>query len=367
MQVFGGTLARYFGLRFLSTVLLVFAGIFALVALIDYIEMMRKANDIPNVSAFLVFKASLYRVPQIVELIMPFCVLIGAMSCYLNLSRRLELVVARSAGVSAWQFVSPALVVAFLIGVFGTTAYNPISANLREISKRYESSLFGENTEGGIGGGGGGTFWLSQKSDQGQALISASSSRAQGVILNGVTVFNFDPEGHFVSRVEAREATLTPGVWILTGARVSSLGAKPVDMPEYRLKTGLTPEQVHESFATPETVSFWDLPRYITIAEHAGLVAAGYKLQLQKLIARPFMMMAMVLLAAAVSLRFFRFGGVQKMVLGGMAAGFLLYVLSKMTDDLSKAELMNPVTAAWLPVLVGGLTGIVALLYQEDG
>jgi lipopolysaccharide export system permease protein len=55
------------------------------------------------------------------------------------------------------------------------------------------------------------------------------------------------------------------------------------------------------------------------------------------------------------------------MVLSGVAAGFLLYVLSKVTEDLSKAELLHPVTAAWLPVLVGGLTGFVALLYQEDG
>ena len=75
----------------------------------------------------------------------------------------------------------------------------------------------------------------------------------------------------------------------------------------------------------------------------------------------------MVFLAAAVSLRFFRFGGVQKMVLSGVAAGFLLYVLSKVTEDLSKAELMPPVAAAWLPVLVGGLAGFIALLYQEDG
>jgi lipopolysaccharide export system permease protein len=90
-------------------------------------------------------------------------------------------------------------------------------------------------------------------------------------------------------------------------------------------------------------------------------------LQLQKLLARPFLLAAMVLLAAAVSLRFFRFGGVQKMVLSGVAAGFLLYVLSKVTEDLSKAELMHPVAAAWLPVLVGGVTGFIALLYQEDG
>jgi lipopolysaccharide export system permease protein len=79
------------------------------------------------------------------------------------------------------------------------------------------------------------------------------------------------------------------------------------------------------------------------------------------------MLAAMVLLAAAFSLRFFRFGGVQKMVLGGVGSGFFLYVLSKVTEDLSKAELMHPMAAAWLPVLVGGLTGFVALLYQEDG
>jgi lipopolysaccharide export system permease protein len=55
------------------------------------------------------------------------------------------------------------------------------------------------------------------------------------------------------------------------------------------------------------------------------------------------------------------------MVLSGIAAGFLLYVLSKVTEDLSKAELMHPAAAAWLPVLAGGLTGFVVLLYQEDG
>ena len=49
---------------------------------------------------------------------MPFAALIAAMVCYLSLSRRLELVIARSAGVSAWQFVMPALVIALLIGIF---------------------------------------------------------------------------------------------------------------------------------------------------------------------------------------------------------------------------------------------------------
>jgi lipopolysaccharide export system permease protein len=29
--------------------------------------------------------------------------------------------------------------------------------------------------------------------------------------------------------------------------------------------------------------------------------------------------------------------------------------------------LMNTMVAAWLPVCVGSLTGLLALLYQEDG
>jgi lipopolysaccharide export system permease protein len=362
MPIFIGTLARYFGLRFLSAVLVVFAGIFVLVMLIDYIEMMRRAGDIPNVSAVLVAKTSLYRVPQVVERILPFCVLIGAMFCFLNLSRRLELVIARSAGLSAWQFVTPALAVAFVFGVVATTVYNPISAVLQERSKRFEAELFGQNAARQ-----GSTFWVSQRTNDGQAIINAVSSRDQGINLNGVSVFAFDPDGRFKQRIEARAAVLEPGVWVLRDARVYALGVLPTTQTEYRFKTSLTPEQVRESFATPETVPFWELPQYIQIAEHAGLVAAGYRLQLQKLLARPFLLAAMVLLAAAVSLRFFRFGGVQKMVLSGVAAGFLLYVLSKVTEDLSKAELMHPVAAAWLPALVGGVTGFIALLYQEDG
>ena len=365
MPIIVGTLARYFGLRFLSAVLAVFAGIFVLVALIDYIELMRRAGDIPNVSAALVAKTSFYRVPQVVERILPFCVLIGAMSCYLNLSRRLELVVARSAGMSAWQFVTPALLVAFIFGMVATAVYNPISAILQERSKRFEAELFGQADNAPNRASG--TSWVSQRTDEGQAIINAVSSRDQGINLSGVSVFTFDPEGHFKHRIEARSAVLEPGVWRLRDARVYEAGILPASQSQYLLKTSLTPEQVRESFATPETVPFWELPTYIKIAEHAGLVAAGYRLQFEKLLARPFLLAAMVLLAAAVSLRFFRFGGVQKMVLSGVAAGFLLYVLSKVTEDLSKAELMHPVAAAWLPVLVGGVTGFVALLYQEDG
>ncbi len=352
MSMMTNTLGRYFAGRFVVSALGVFASIFVLLVLVDYIEMVRKTSGLVSASALAVAETSLFRVPQLLEKMMPFCILIGAMTCYLALSRRLELVVARAAGVSAWQFIAPALASAILLGILATTAYNPMSANLREISKRMEDAS---------------GFWINQVNSDGQAIINAARSEQQGVRLTGLTVFRFDTNYQFKERIEAREATLEDGRWLFKSVRRYSLDGPPIDEDNFTLATSLTPAQVRNSFSTPETVSFWQLPGYIRSSESSGFATAGYRLQYHKLIAQPFLLAAMVMLAASVSLRFFRFGGVQKMVLSGVGAGFLLYVLSKVTEDLSKAELMHPIASAWLPVLVGGLTGFLALLYQEDG
>jgi lipopolysaccharide export system permease protein len=365
MSMITNTLGRYFAGRFVVSALGVFLSIFLLLVLVDYIEMVRKTSSLASASAVMVAETSLFRVPQLLEKMMPFCVLIGAMTCYLALSRRLELVVARAAGVSAWQFTAPALASAILLGTLATIAYNPMSANLRELSKRMEAELFGSAPGGGIQEASG--FWINQINPDGQTIINAARSEQQGARLTGLTLFRSDANGHFRERIEAREATLEDGYWLFNSVRRYTLDAPPVEQDSFRLPTTLTLAQIRNSFSTPETVSFWQLPSYIRSSENSGFASAGYRLQYQKLLAQPFLLAAMVMLAASVSLRFFRMGGVQKMVLSGVGAGFLLYVLSKVTEDLSKAELMHPIAAAWLPVLVGGLTGFLALLYQEDG
>ena len=365
MSMVTNTLGRYFAGRFLTAAIGVFVSIFMLLVLVDYIEMVRRTSGLPTASALMVAETSLFRVPQLLEKMMPFCILIGAMTCYLALSRRLELVVARAAGISAWQFIAPALASAILLGIVATTAYNPMSANLRELSKRMEAEMFGNAPGGGVQDASG--FWINQVNSEGQAIINAARSEQQGLRLTGLTVFRFDPDFQFRERIEAREASLEPGRWLFKSVRRYTLDSQAVEQDSMYLATSLTPSQVRNSFSTPETVSFWQLPSYIKSSESSGFATAGYRLQYHKLIAQPFLLAAMVMLAASVSLRFFRMGGVQKMVLSGVGSGFLLYVLSKVTEDLSKAELMHPIAAAWLPVCVGGLTGFLALLYQEDG
>jgi lipopolysaccharide export system permease protein len=355
-------LSRYIARRFLAATAAVFLGIFVLVVLVDYIELTRRASNVGNVPAWLVAVTSLYRVPQITERLLPFSVLVGAMVAYLNLSRRNELVIARAAGLSAWQFVTPAVGMALVVGVFAATVYNPLASTLGEQAKRLEESIFGHQADDG-----GERFWVRQQTGDRQSILHAASSRNQGESLAGVTVFLFDKTGGFEQRIEADKATLEPGRWRLEKARIYTTTSPPREVSPYFLQTNLSKADILESLSTPDTVSFWYLPQYIRLAERAGLGAAGFRFQYQSLLARPFFLAGMVLLAASVSLRSFRSGGVQRMILGGVTAGFLLYVLAKVTEDLSTAALMHPVIAAWLPAGVGALIGILTLLYQEDG
>ena len=143
--------------------------------------------------------------------------------------------------------------------------------------------------------------------------------------------------------------------------------APPESYASYLLASNLDQSQVRQTFTPPESVPFWDLDETILRTERAGLDATRYRLQHDVLMARPLLFIAMVFVAASVSLRFFRFGGVARMVFGGVAAGFLLYVATSLMQDLGGSGLVGPAVAAWFPAVVGSLLGTLALLYQEDG
>ncbi|WP_131117134.1 LPS export ABC transporter permease LptG [Lichenihabitans psoromatis] len=357
----GPTLTRYFSVTFARTVLSVFGLMFLLIYLLDFVEMLRRASDAKGSSTLLVAFLSLLRVPSVSEQVMPFAVLFGAMFAFINLTRKLELVVARAAGMSVWQFMLPPVAVALAIGIVATTIYNPISALSKRQADRLELKLFG------AAGAGEKALWLRQKSIDGQAIIRADHAEDGGTSLTGVTAFVFEPDGSFQERVNAKSAELEPGFWSLTDAHIISPDDEPQDSKTFLLATNLTADQVSQSFVAPEGVPFWSLPAFQQRTEQAGLDATAYRLRYQTLLARPLLLVTMVLIAASFSLRFFRFGGVAKMVSGGVAAGFVLYVATTLIGDLGGAGILSAPVAAWSPAIVGSMLATFVLLQQEDG
>ena len=48
-------------------------------------------------------------------------------------------------------------------------------------------------------------------------------------------------------------------------------------------------------------------------------------------------------------------------------AGFVLYVMRSLAEDLGSTGVVQPVLAAWLPTLLALVVGFTLLLHQEDG
>jgi lipopolysaccharide export system permease protein len=75
----------------------------------------------------------------------------------------------------------------------------------------------------------------------------------------------------------------------------------------------------------------------------------------------------MVLLAATVSLKSFRAGGIQTMVVTGMIGGFGFFLLAEISRQLGSAGLVDPRIAVWFPITLALVATTTVLLHQEDG
>lgn len=359
----GTTLGFYFARRFASAMLIVFGTVFLLIYTLDFVELMRRAGDAVGAGTGTMAKLAFYRAPAVAEQVIPFGILFGTMATFIALSRKLELVVARAAGISAWQFVSPAIILAFVVGLGVTGIYNPVATAMKDRANEMEAQIFrrgGANLSNKI-------VWLRQRSVDGEAIIRATGLDSSADILRGVQAYVLDEQGQLLERIEAPFARLHSGYWRFERARVVSLGAEPESHAAYLLATALTPDELRSSLGPGQAVSFWSLPGIVERLELAGLDATRYRLIYQTLLARPALLVAMVLLAACFSLKFLRSGGLAQMVLGGVTAGFALYVATEVAEDLGNAGAVSTTLAAWASPVVASALGVLVLLNKEDG
>lgn len=361
----GMILPRYLAMRFISWIAAVFLLGSAIILLADFLELLRRTSDSDSVTVLRALLISGLRTPSLTEEFLPFAVLFGSIAAFIGLSRRLELVVVRASGVSVWQFILPPLIVALMIGVAATTIYNPISAVLKERANLLGATLFDGEQKALIQTSG--DVWFRQDGDEGESIVHAGQVVEDGKHLFGVVVYQFDDDNTFRQRINAKEAELSDGEWLLRDATAYSTDGEATDHDTYAVSTFLTPTEVRETIGQPDAVPFWRLPSVITLTKRAGLPAYRYRLRYQSLLARPVLLAAMVLIAATVSLRLARLGGIARAIAGGVAAGFVLYVTAEITSDLGGAGVIAPAAAAWAPGLAAILLGVSILLHQEDG
>lgn len=360
------TLSVYLGRQFLAASGLVLAVFAVITILVDGMELIRRSYN-KDVPFRIIVEMVLLKLPYTMQEIIPFAVLLGGILTFARLTRTSELVVARASGISAWQFLLPALATSFAIGVLVVTIFNPLASVMLRRSEHLENTYF--ESSGNLLSVSSSGLWMKQanKEGEGRLVIHALRASQEDLRLYDVTVFAFQADNRFAYRVDAESAQLEKGYWHLKQALITAPDKLAEHQDDYVIKTDINMGQLQDSFASPETLSFWELPSFIKVLKAAGFSALRHRFYWHSVLSVPLLLCAMVFIAAAFSLSPPRQGKTGILMVGGIGVGFLIHFFSGLVSALGMSGSVPIVLAAWAPVGISVLIGAALMLHLEDG
>ncbi|WP_323006790.1 LPS export ABC transporter permease LptG [Pseudorhodobacter sp.] len=363
------TLSLYFIRRFVKVVAQVFFVFFGILMLTDMVEQLRRFSG-QGISLADAATLALLNVPATLYLILPLVFILAAIALFLALAKSSELVVVRAAGRSGLQFLLAPVTAALLLGAFAVAVLNPlVAATSKQYDIFYAHQARGVESVLSLSDD---ALWLRQGGVDGQTVIQAARADLDGTRLFAATFLIFDPEGTPVQRIEAEEALLEPGSWVLRNAKYWDLTtANPEVGAEMkssaRLASELTRDRIRDSFGTPSAIPIWALPSYIAKLELAGFTARAHRVWLQMELALPLLLAAMVLVAAGFTMRHARFGQTGQRVVFALTGGFAIFFLRNFAQVLGENGQIPVYLAAWTPPVAAILLALGLLLHLEDG
>lgn len=217
-----------------------------------------------------------------------------------------------------------------------------------------------------------GGLWLRESQSGWVTIVHAGAMQANGEALDLKTLTVFKMNGEAIeTRYEAASGRLGDGVIAMTAVweiRLAGGKADAAYRDALQLPTTLTADKVQDSLAAPETMSFWDLPAFIRSSQAAGFSALPHRLYWQSLLASPFLLCAMVLVASAFYLTTgTKLPGWMLRGAAGLGTGFVVYFLNHFTYALGLSATLPLALAAWAPTVATTMFGVAYLFHREDG
>lgn len=363
-------LGRYLMKRLTLTFLGVLVISLGIIFIFEMIELLRRAAFTPEISFWFLIQMAVTKLPQTLDMIFPFVMMIAAMITFWHVSKTNEYVIMRASGVSIWGFLLPILTATFLIGVINISVVNPISARLYDQYERLNLKFKIKDmntilyTDKGL--------WTRESLENGNIMVIQSKFIMQeknDLLLRDVSVIELDKNSRIIKSTEAFAATLNKHHDLeLKSAQVYVPGQATQKFDNLLYQTNLTPKRIKETFANPEAISFWNLPGTIQFYERSGFSVLKHRLHYLSLLASPFLLMSMILVAAVFALRAnMRRGGVLYLIVSGIIVGFFVYFLTQIIYAFGLNGYLPEIMAVWTPIIITACLSVSILIQQEEG
>lgn len=301
------------------------------------------------------------RIPQLIALFLPFAVLLGTLVTLATLNANSEVVIFKSAGISAHQILAPLVVAALAIAAVNFVFNERVVVNANKSLSAWQAVNYGKvgKVDAKVG-----DAWVRGGDD----LFHAATVTGEGnmTVLHEVTIYDRAHDQLF-SVVRAVTARPMPGGWRLTDVRAFDVksGAEKkfvsADFPSPVVPVQFTTTTVNAAF-----VPFWDLIREIGEQRAAGKRVTSLVAAANHKISGPLSAVLMPLLGAVAAFGLARSGRLFVRAVIGMFLGFAFFVADNFMVAMGNFGTVPPLLAAWSAFLLFFLIGEAVLFRSEE-
>jgi lipopolysaccharide export system permease protein len=355
------TIAWYTAKMFLIRSAAFLLGLILILESMDLLTESGKILAIPGNGEAELWRYVTLRVPQLVQLFLPFSVLLATLVTLATLNQNSEVVIFKAAGISAHQILLPLFIAAFGIAVINFVFNEAVTTRASQELTQWRDNGYKR-----------GPSDLKPASERwvrgGDDLVRAGnvSGTGEATRLDGVTIYDRNDD-RLVSVISAASALPISGGWRLSDARVFDVAKGTLGQAAtLDFKTSVIPRQFTTSSINPAWIPLWELWPQIAEQEAAGkpvdtLIAAAWHK-----ISGPLSTVLMPLLGAVAAFGLARSGRLFVRSVIGMFLGFAFFVADNFMLAMGNFGTVPPVMAAWAPFLLFLLIGEAVLIRTEE-
>lgn len=358
-------IAKNFLIKFLQVVL----GFSLMIFFVNFLDAIDKSRE-AEVPFYAIISMAFLQIPNFLNDIVPSLVLIAAIITFFLLSSKSEITIIRMSGFSLWQILRPIAISAMLIGIFWVTIFGPVSIKMVEKFNTLEGKYILNELREVVAPRNG--IWLKQanKEDSDEELIiQAKKVYKENLELNKVTIWFFDRDNQFYKKIDADKMLLKDNYWLLSDVIINdheTLNKKldNLSIPT-NLKADFVMQKIVNNFQNEKLFSIFKLPNLIKDLRSAGFASTKFKVYFHLLINRPFLFLAMTLIACYFGLNHIRDRNGALMIFLGIILGLVLYIITSIMNTLGSSGIIPIFASTWLITLICLAIGTL-LIYQKE-
>lgn len=298
----------------------------------------------------------LWKIPEIVNQIMPLAVLMTTLMTLGGLSRTSEITAMRSCGISIGRITAPLLVLAAAVSIMALAAGEfliPYSISRTRyieevlIRKKGPGAFFRQNN-----------IWFKDN----DILLQARTFDPEQSTLMGVTVWKVGTGMVPLERIDAKLAVLQDNRWVLqdTVIRKFSAGNAPVSTgaPVVPVAINLRTDDLKVLKRHADNMGFMELRRYTRKLQQGGYDATRYVAQMHSRLSLPFASLVMGFLGIPFALRSGRSSGIAVGIGISLGIGFSYLIINAVLLSFGQTGALPPIVSAWAANVLFAMVGV---------